>query len=53
MRKPRIRVGGSAGQDGKADVNTAKVIDEYLYVTVTNKFQPKEMIERWEKWSSP
>ena len=30
-----------------------KLIDEYLYVTVTNKFQPKEMIERWEKWSSP
>jgi hypothetical protein len=29
-----------------------KLIDEYLYVTVTNKFQLKEMIERWEKWSS-
>ena len=28
-----------------------KLIDEYLYVTVTNKFQPKQLIERWEKWS--
>src|SRR5271157_2944159 len=30
-----------------------KLIDEYLWITVTNKFQPKELIERWEKWSSP
>ncbi|MGA2235635.1 MAG: hypothetical protein ABSG23_09185 [Terriglobales bacterium] len=30
-----------------------KLIDEYLWVTVTNKFQPKQLIERWEKWSSP
>jgi hypothetical protein len=29
-----------------------KLIDEYLYVTVTNKFQLKELIERWTKWSS-
>ena len=28
-----------------------KLIDEYLWVTVTNKFQPKQLIERWEKWS--
>ncbi len=28
-----------------------KLIDEYLYVTVTNKFQPKQLIERWETWS--
>jgi len=28
-----------------------KLIDEYLYVTVTNKFQLKELIERWTKWS--
>ncbi|MFZ0319733.1 MAG: hypothetical protein WAL56_11455 [Candidatus Sulfotelmatobacter sp.] len=30
-----------------------KLIDEYLYVTVTNKFQPRQLIERWEKWSNP
>jgi|SRR5579862_4258033 len=30
-----------------------KLIDEYLWVTVTNKFQPKLLIERWEKWPSP
>jgi hypothetical protein len=30
-----------------------KLIDEYLYVTVTKKFQLKQMIEHWEKWSSP
>jgi hypothetical protein len=30
-----------------------KLIDEYLWVTVTNKFRPKQLIERWEKWSSP
>jgi hypothetical protein len=29
-----------------------KLIDEYLWVTVTNKFQPKQLIERWDKWSS-
>jgi hypothetical protein len=30
-----------------------KLIDEYLYVTVTNKFQLRGLIERWEKWSNP
>ena len=30
-----------------------KLIDEYLWVTVTNKFQPKQLVERWVKWSSP
>jgi hypothetical protein len=30
-----------------------KLIDEYLWITVTNKFQPKQLIEGWEKWSSP
>jgi hypothetical protein len=28
-----------------------KLIDEYLYVTVTNKFQLKELAERWTKWA--
>jgi hypothetical protein len=27
-----------------------KLIDEYLYVTVTQRFQLKKMIECWEKW---
>jgi hypothetical protein len=30
-----------------------KLIDEYLWITVTNKFQPKQLIERWVKWSNP
>ncbi|MGA7630228.1 MAG: hypothetical protein WCB11_05645 [Terriglobales bacterium] len=28
-----------------------KLIDEYLYVTLTQNFQLKELIERWTKWS--
>jgi hypothetical protein len=37
----------------RAKSTLPKLIDEYLYVTVTNGFQLKQMVERWEKWSSP
>jgi hypothetical protein len=36
---------------GRAKSSLPKLMDEYLWVTVTNKWQLQEMIERWTKWS--
>jgi len=38
---------------GRPKSSLPKLIDEYLWVTITKKWNLKEMIERWEKWSSP
>lgn len=37
---------------GRPKSSLPKLIDEYLWVTVTKKWKLEEMIERWTKWSS-
>jgi hypothetical protein len=37
---------------GRPKSSLPKLIDEYLWVTITKKWHLPEMIERWTKWSS-